>query len=150
MNGVQVVHPGIRAILSAVSKPLPPIYLAHTSAPVESNFATKPSPLAPVLLLLIEVGLGRSVDWVNPVTYVAPAPSTAIAFPRSKPLPPKKVEYVKAVPVELTSVTNASRLPALAGPMVVGKPVAVVLPVTKALPLPSIAIPLLWANSPPT
>src|SRR5262245_65136194 len=69
---------------------------------------------------------------------------TAIAFPTSSPVPPRKVEYTGAEPSEFSFVTNASRLPpsvACTAPAVVGKFVENVPPVTCALPAASTAIP---------
>src|SRR5262249_29226333 len=93
--------------------------------------------------------IGKSTDFVTPVTYAAPrALSTAMPFPQSALLPPRYVEYTSAVPSELSSVTNASwqswlEQPGIicGAPVVVEKPPASVSPVTNAFPKPSTATP---------
>src|SRR2546426_10316732 len=56
--------------------------------------------------------VGKSLEFVYPATYASPAPSTAIANPRSLFEPPRNVEYTGAVPEGFNFTTNASQVPA--------------------------------------
>ena len=89
---------------------------------------------------------GKLLEFVSPVTYALPAASTTIPRPRSEEfIPPRYVEYTSAVPAGLTFVTKASMLVGEVvsnAPVVVGKFVELVSPVTYALPEESTAIAL--------
>src|SRR2546427_10870035 len=56
--------------------------------------------------------VGKSLEFVYPATYASPAPSTAIANPRSLFEPPRNVEYTGTVPEGFNFTTNASQVPA--------------------------------------
>src|SRR6266511_2255751 len=85
---------------------------------------------------------GKFVEPVLPVTYAEPRESTAIAKPWSLLLPPRYVEYTRAVPVAFSLLTNTSWSPLalVSAPTGVGKFVELVEPVTYALPAASTAI----------
>ena len=55
--------------------------------------------------------VGNWLDPVKPVTYPAPAESTASPKPPSQPLLPRYVEYASEDPLGDTFVRNASTLP---------------------------------------
>src|SRR3989441_11525898 len=83
--------------------------------------------------------VGKSLEFVYPATYASPAPSTAIANPRSLFEPPSNVEYTGAVPEGFNLTTNASQVRAPPvdvrdAPGVVGKAGAVAQPVSSAYP----------------
>ena len=94
---------------------------------------------------------GKFPEAVPPVTYTAPPESTAIAFPKSESLPPRKVEFVR-VPEGPNSVKNTSAQgaePQVSAPVIPkvlcsasarGKLLDCVRPVTKASPDESTAI----------
>ena len=42
--------------------------------------------------------VGKSIQLVSPVMYAAPSASRAMSIPSSSTLPPRKVEYTRAVP----------------------------------------------------
>ena len=72
-----------------------------------------------------------------------PEASTLMLDPLSTCVPPRKVEYVSALPVAFSLVTNMSICPAIVrlnAPAVVGKSFEYTSPVTNALPAPSTAI----------
>src|SRR2546425_11799191 len=56
--------------------------------------------------------VGKSLEFVYPATYASPAPSTAIANPRSLFEPPRNVEYTGAVPEGFNYTTTASQVTA--------------------------------------
>src|SRR2546427_8885908 len=83
------------------------------ASPGGFSFGTNPStpPLAKDVRNAPGV-VGKSLEFVYPATYASPAPSTAIANPRSLFEPPRNVEYTGAVPEGFNFTTNASQVPA--------------------------------------
>src|SRR2546425_151061 len=82
--------------------------------PAVFNLVTNPSmppPLAKEVRNAPGV-VGKSLEFVYPARYASPAPSTAIANPRSLFEPPRNVEYTGAVPEGFNLTTNASQVPA--------------------------------------
>src|SRR5438309_10543028 len=57
--------------------------------------------------------VGKSLDWVKPVTQASNEESTATAAAWSGPLPPRNVEYTKAEPPRASFETKASPWPRL-------------------------------------
>ena len=96
------------------SSTVPPRSVEYRRAfPAAFNFVTNPSmpPLANEVSNAPGV-VGKSLEFVYPATYASPAPSTAIANPRSLFEPPRNVEYTGAVPEGFSLTTNASQVPA--------------------------------------
>ena len=96
------------------SSAVPPRNVEYSRAfPAGFNFVTNPSmpPLANEVRNAPGV-VGKSLEFVYPATYASPAPSTAIANPRSLFEPPRNVEYTGAVPEGFSLTTNASQVPA--------------------------------------
>ena len=81
------------AIAWAMSIPPPPRYVEKTSLePVASSFVTYESIAPASAVWSAPAVVGKSVESVRPVTYALPTPSTAIAKPKSGPVPPRYVE----------------------------------------------------------
>ena len=79
--------------------------------------------------------VGNAGELVEPVKNATPSGSTAMAWPMSSPVPPRKVEYTSAAPEALSLVTNASRPPpsVLCRADTIGKSTEPVAPVTYTL-----------------
>ena len=73
-----------------------------------ANFVTKAFEAPPKTIWKAPAVTGKLAESVDPVTYASPELFTATATPRSKVLPPKKVEYTSPEPSGVNFVTNAS------------------------------------------
>jgi hypothetical protein len=108
------------------------------------TFATKTSTLPALAVCTAPVVVGKFVDSVNPAMYAAPEPSTAMLWPESVLVPPRYVAYAKAEPAAFSFATKESLFAAYvvcAAPVVVGKSVELVYPVTYAAPAASTTMP---------
>ncbi len=57
--------------------------------PEALSFVTNASETPLRLVSMAPVAVGKSVDWIVPVTYALPAESTAMPKPKSAPAPPR-------------------------------------------------------------
>ena len=71
------------------SSTAPPRYVEYSMRPVASSFATKAFSLPVSEVANAPAVIGKSADPVDPAKYAFPDASTAIALPKSLPLPPK-------------------------------------------------------------
>lgn len=140
-NEASVVHPVAytepEASTSMSLKFPSPMYVEYTSEePLSLSFDTNIPPSANDVLKAPGVD-GKSDRLVHPERYTFPESSIAITGPPSVVLAPKKVEYTRPEPVELSFVTKnvKSSLCVLSyAPAAVGKFVLLVAPATTALP----------------
>src|SRR5436189_6328272 len=87
----------------------PPRYVEYTRAlPEALSSATKASP-RPSPYAWRAFDKGKSVEEVLPVTNALPDESTAMPDAASPPAPPRRVEYIKALPAGLNFVTKTAR-----------------------------------------
>ena len=120
--------------------PDPPKYVEYTRNCAGASgltMVTKTSALPSGARESAPAVVGKSGDWLTPATNALPRRSTAIPLPRSLPIPPRYVEYTRALPSGGSFVTNASKV---AGSLSVciasfcGNPPFKLWPVTYALP----------------